>query len=116
MSKSSMIRSAHFLFAAAVLLAGCTHQAPAAPQARTEHPVTLNDWNPTPAGTRIAFQVNNEPPVIQVSDGRGGPPILYHGHDINPDQLKSIRVLKGKEARDRFGDQTLDAAIIMEFK
>ena len=34
----------------------------------------------------------------------------------NPDQLKSIRVLKGKEARDRFGDQTLDAAIIMEFK
>ena len=116
-SKFPMARSAYFLFAAAVLVAGCTHQAPAAPQAPTGNRVTIHeDGVPTPAGTRIAWQINNEPPIIQVADGHGGPPILYHGHDINPDQLKSIRILKGKEARDRFGDQTLDAAIIMEFK
>lgn len=111
-----MIRSAHFLFAA-VLLIGCAHQAPVTPQAQAGHRVTaIHDGSPTPTGIRIAWQINNEPPIIQVTDGKGGPPILYHGHEIDSDQLKSIRVLKGKEARDRFGDQTLDAAIIMEFK
>jgi hypothetical protein len=69
-----------------------------------------------PAGTRIAIQFNNEPPIVQVSDGRGGPPVLYHGHELNPDQLRSITVLKTKEARVRFADQTLDAAILIEFK
>ena len=110
-----MTRSAYFLFAA-VLFAGCTHQVPRATQAPTGHSITIHDGNPPPAGTRIAWQINNEPPIIQVSDGHGGPPILYHGHAIDPDQLKSIRILRGKEARDQFGDQTLDAAIIMEFK
>jgi len=84
---------------------------------RAEHRVTIHEeCTPIPAGTRLAIQFNNEPPIVQVSDGRGGPPILYHGHELNPDQLKSIIVLKTKEARKRFGDQTLDAAILIEFK
>jgi hypothetical protein len=65
---------------------------------------------------RLAIQFNNEPPVVQVSNGRGGPPILYHGHELNPDQIKSIVVLRGKEARERFRDQKLDAAILIGLK
>ena len=69
-----------------------------------------------PAGMRLAIQFNNEPPSIQVSDGQGGPPILYHGQDLNPNQIKSIVVIRGKEARDRFHDRKLDAAILIELK
>jgi hypothetical protein len=69
-----------------------------------------------PAGIRLAIQFNNEPPIVQVSDRRGGPPILYHGHELNPDQVKSIVVLRGKEARERFHDQKLDAAILIGLK
>ena len=65
---------------------------------------------------RLAIQFNNEPPIFQVSDGQGGPPLLYHGHELNPDQLKSIVVIRGKEARDRFHDRKLDAAILIELK
>jgi len=65
---------------------------------------------------RLAIQFDNEPPVIQVSDGRGGPPLLYHGHELNPNQVKSVVVLRGKEARERFGDQKLDAAILIGLK
>jgi hypothetical protein len=71
---------------------------------------------PSRAGTRLAIQYNNEPAIIQVSDGLGGPPMLYHGQELKSDQLKSIMVLKAKEARERFGDQTLDGAILIEFK
>jgi hypothetical protein len=69
-----------------------------------------------PAGMRMAIQFDNEPPIIQVSDGKGGPPILYHGRELNPNQIKSIVVLRGKEARDRFGDRKLDAAILIGLK
>lgn len=65
---------------------------------------------------RMAIQFDNEPPIIQVSDGRGGPPLLYHGHELNPNQIKSIVVLRGKEARERFGDKKLDAAILIGLK
>lgn len=111
-----MIRLGYLLFAAGIVLVACTHQAPAS-RAKADNPVRLIE-HPTPlaAGTRLAIQFNHEPPIVQVSDGRGGPPILYHGHELNPDQLKSIIVLKRKEARERFGDQTLDAAILIEFK
>jgi hypothetical protein len=51
-----------------------------------------------------------------VADGHGGPPMLYHGHEIRPDELKSLIILNAKDARARFGDQTLDAAILIEFK
>jgi len=69
-----------------------------------------------PAGIRLAIQFNNELPIVQVSDGRGGPPILYHGHELDPGEVKSIVVLRGKEARDRFRDRKLDAAILIELK
>jgi hypothetical protein len=65
---------------------------------------------------RLAIQINNEPHIVQVSDGQGGPPILYHGRELNPDQIKSIVVLRGKEARERFRDQKLDAAILIGLK
>jgi len=117
MTELIRIRSAHLLLAAVALVAGCTHQVPAAPRAQAEHRITIHEeGTPIPAGTRFAIQVNNEPPIIQVADGRGGPPILYHGHELNPDRLKSVIILKGKEARERFGDQTLSAAILIELK
>jgi len=65
---------------------------------------------------RLVIQFNDEPPSVQLSDGRGGPPILYHGHELNPDQVKSIVVLRGEEARKRFRDRKLDAAILIELK
>jgi hypothetical protein len=40
----------------------------------------------------------------------------YHGRELNPDQIKSIVILRGKEARERFRDQKLDAAILIELK
>ena len=111
-----MIRSVYLLFASGVLLLSCTHQA-SVPQARAEHRVKIHeDGIPAPVGRRLAIQFNNEPAIVQVADGRGGPPILYHGKDLSPDSVKSIRILRTKEARERFGDQTLDAAILIELK
>jgi hypothetical protein len=106
-----------FLFATGILVVACTHRAPVASRVQVEHPVTLIEHGtPPPAGMRLAIQFNNEPPIVQVSDGRGGPPLLYHGHELNPNQIKSIAVLRGKEARDRFRDRKLDAAILIELK
>ena len=105
------------LFAAGILLVACTHRAPVASRVQVEHPVMLIEHGtPPPAGIRMAIQFNDEPPVVQVSDGKGGPPILYHGHELNPDHVKSIVVLRGKEARERFRDQKLDAAILIGLK
>src|ERR1700686_1665732 len=97
-------------FAAGLLLVACTHRAPVVSRVQVDHPVMLIEHGTLPpAGIRLAIQFNNEPPIVQVSDGRGGPPILYHGHELNPDQVKSIVVLRGKEARERFRDRKLDA-------
>jgi hypothetical protein len=71
---------------------------------------------PMPLGTRLAIQFNNEPVIIQVSDGRGGPPITYHGQVLTDDRIKGMYVLRAKEARARFGDQTLTGAILIELK
>ena len=76
----------------------------------------IEHGTPPPAGMRLAIQFNNEPSFVQVSDGQGGPPILYHEHELNPDRVKSIVILRGKEARDRFHDRKLDAAILIELK
>ena len=82
-----------------------------------DRPVMLIEHGtPPPAGMRLVIQFNDEPPSVQLSDGRGGPPILYHGHELNPDQVKSIVVLRGEEARKRFRDRKLDAAILIELK
>jgi hypothetical protein len=100
-----------------ILLVACTHQAPVASRVQLENPVRLIEHGTLPpAGMRLAIQFNNEPPIVQVSDARGGPPILYHGHELDADQVKSIVVLRGKEARERFGDRKLDAAILIELK
>jgi hypothetical protein len=117
MMKLSRILSTPLVFGAAVLVLGCAHQASVTPKVQPQNRVTIHEeGTPIPAGSRLAIQVNNEPPVIQVADGRGGPPVLYHGHELNPDRLKSVIILKGKEARERFGDQTLYAAILIETK
>ena len=76
----------------------------------------IEHGTPPPAGMRLAIQVNNEPPIVQVSNGSGGPPILYHGHELNPDDVKSVVILRGKDARERFHDRKLDAAILIELK
>lgn len=76
----------------------------------------IEHGTPPPAGLRMAIQFNDEPPIVQVSDGKGGPPIMYHGRELNPNQIKSIVVLRGKEARERFGDRKLDAAILIGLK
>jgi hypothetical protein len=112
-----MIRSAYHLFAITVMLAGCTRRTPVVPESQPMHSVRLYDGGtPLPAGMRLAIQFNNEPAIIQVADGRGGLPILYHGRELKPDQLKSIIILKRKEAQERFGDQTLHGAILIELK
>ena len=105
------------LLVAGIFVAACTHRAPVVSRVQVEHPVMLIEHGtPPPAGMRLAIQFNNEPPIVQVSDGRGGPPILYHGHELDPDQVKSIVVIRGKEARERFRDKKLDAAILIELK
>jgi hypothetical protein len=40
----------------------------------------------------------------------------YYITGTKAEELKSIIILKTQEARERFGDQTLDAAILIEFK
>ena len=112
-----MSRSNSLLLAIGLLVAACHHRAPVVSRAQVEHPVRIIEHGtPPPAGMRMAIQINDEPPIFQMSDGQGGPPILYHGHELNPDQVKSIVILRGKEARDRFGDRKLDAAILIGLK
>ena len=112
-----MIRLRYVLFAASVVSVACSHRAPVPSRVQSGHRVSLiENWTPPAAGTRFAIQINNEPATVHVADGHGGPPILYRGQTLNPNRLKSIIMLKTKEARERFGDQTLDAAILIELK
>ena len=112
-----MIRLHSMLLAAVVLLVACTHRATVVSQTQVDHPVMLVEHGTLPpAGMRLAIQFNNEPPIFQVSDGQGGPPLLYHGHTLNRQQVKSVVVIRGKEARERFRDRKLDAAILIELK
>jgi len=119
----AMIRVSFISFAVVVILVACTHRAQVGSQPQVvsqtevEHPVRIiENGTPPPAGLRMAIQFNNEPPIFQTSDGQGGPPLLYHGHELNPDQVKSIVILRGKEARERFHDRKLDVAILIELK
>ena len=112
-----VIRLNSILVAAGILLGACRHQAPVVSQTQVDHPVRLIEHGTLPpAGMRLAIQINQEPPIIQISDGGGGPPILYHGHELDADQIKSVVILRGKEARERFNDRKLDAAILIELK
>jgi hypothetical protein len=112
-----VIRSNFLLCAAGLLALACHHQAPVASQVQLDQPIRLIEHGTVPpAGTRLAIQIDNEPPTIRVSDAQGGPPIMYHGRELDPDRVKSIVVIRGKEARERFGDRKLDAAILIELK
>ena len=115
-NRRSTIRGYVLIFVSAGLLLACNRRQHVAPRPQGQSSITLHDYRPLPAGTRLAIQYNKEPAIIQVSDGLGGPPMLYHGQELQSDQLKSIMVLKARDARDRFGDQTLDGAILIEFK
>ena len=99
------------------VIIGCARQTPVAAQPPVERRIWMghDSWI-RPLGERLAIQFNDEPAIIQVSDGRGGPPITYHGQALMVDRLKTIRSLKAKEARERFGDQTLAGAILIELK
>jgi hypothetical protein len=117
MTELIRLRSTYFRFAGVALLVACPHHEPVAARSQTEHRIRFHEEGlPAPAGTRFAIQFNNEPPIVQVADGHGGPPILYHGRELKPEELKSVIILKRNEARERFGDQTLDYAILIEFR
>jgi len=117
MDSVSMIRLRNVLIPASLVLVACSHQAPVSAPREPDCRIKLIETGTPPvAGTRFAIQFNDEPMIVHVADGRGGPPILYHGQQLNPDRLKSIIMLKTKEAREPFGDQTLDAAILIELK
>jgi hypothetical protein len=116
-NRRSTIRGYVLIFVSAGLLLACGRRPPVTTKPQAQRPISWHDsGKPLPAGTRLAIQFNGEPAIIQVSDGLGGPPMLYRGQELKSDQLKSIIILKTKEARERFGDQTLDGAILIEFK
>ena len=95
-----------------------TVQTPITTSAPSDNRIRLGPERVTPMslGTRLAIQFNDEPAIIQVSDGHGGPPVTYHGQVLTNDRIKGIYVLRAKEARARFGDQTLAGAILIELK
>jgi len=96
-----------------------TLQTPITTPPQTQSRIRLDGPPPMsslPVGERLAIQFNEEPPIIQVSDGHGGPPIKYHGQALTNDRIKAIYVLKAKQVRERFGDQTLAGAILIELK
>ena len=100
----------------ALALMACTHLAPPAPVRPPESGIKLIDHGRLPPkGTRFAIQFNDGAPVIEIAGDRGIP-ILYHGRELDPNEIKSIRILRTTEARAKFGDQTIAAAILIELK
>ena len=82
----------------------------------TKHRPFSPEGMPMPLGERLAIQFNNEPAIIQVSDGRRTLSLTYQGQPLMVDRVKTITILKAKDARERFGDQTLAGAILIELK
>ena len=118
MGTAPMIRTLYLAFAFSLWIAACARQAPVVTSTQVEHPALLlhHEGTPPAAGTRLLIQFNNEPVIIWVADGLGGPPILYHGKTLDSDSVKSIRVLRAQEIRERFGDQKIGGAIVIELK
>jgi hypothetical protein len=112
-----MLRT-RYLAIAFTLCVACARQAPVVTSAQVEHPALLlrHEGTPPPAGTRLLIQFDNEPVITWVADGLGGPPILYHGKKLDSDSIKSIRILRAQEIRERFGDQKIDGAILIGLK
>jgi hypothetical protein len=113
-----MIRTRYLAFAFTLWMVACARQAPVVTSTQVEHPALLlhHEGAPPAAGTRLLIQFNNEPAVIWVADGLGGPPILYHGKKLDSNSIKSIRILRAQEISERFGDQKIGGAIVIELK
>jgi hypothetical protein len=112
-----MVHSNGLMLAAAAAILACSQHTPPAPASKLGPDIKLIErGTPSPAGTRLAIQFNDEPPVIHVADGRGGPPILYHGRELDPNKIRSIGILKLNEAREKFADPTLDAGVLIQLK
>jgi len=112
-----MIHSNGFRLAGAVAILACSQHTPPATASKPGPDIKLIETGtPSPAGTRLAIQFNDEAPIIHIADGCGGPPILYHGRELDPNKIRSIRILKLNEAREKFADPTLDAAVLIELK
>ena len=113
-----MIRTRYLGFACTLWIVACARQAPVITSTQVEHPALLlhHEGTPPAAGTRLMIQFNNEPVILWVADGLGGPPILYHGKKLVSNSIKSIRTLLAQEIRQRFGDQKNDGAILIELK
>jgi len=72
-----MIRLRNVVIAASVALVACSRQAPISVPRESNPRIKLIDTGTPPvAGTRIAIQFNDEPMIVHVADGRGGPPTV----------------------------------------
>ena len=110
-----MVRSLYLLFASIVLLGACKHRALVETGVAAGRSVHLgHDPVVRPLGERLAFLFDDGSVFIQVSDGSGGPPILYHDKPLRVERLKSVRRLSASEVRERLGDQTLVGGFLIE--
>ena len=97
-------------------VAACAH-APLAAEEQSAPPARVDEqWDSRHTRPRVAIQFNDEPAFIRNLGGGDGAPIMYRGKPINPDRIKTIDVLKAKEARERFGDPNLDYALLIEIQ
>ena len=106
-----MIRSHSVLLVSAVVLLACRHHAP-----EPTLPLATQGASTTcfiGAG-RMAYQINHEPPIIMTECSKR--PLKYHGRWTNPDEIVAINVLKAPEARERFKDQSLSGALLIDLK
>ena len=94
----------------------CAHTPPAAIE-QNAPPARLDEgWDSRHTRPRVAIQVNDEPAFIRNLGGGDGGPMMYRGKPITADRVKTINIIKAKEARERFGDPNLDYALLIELK
>jgi hypothetical protein len=112
---STMVRSLYLLIVSIVVLGACNHRPSVETQVAASRRVYLgHDPVIRPLGERLAFLFDDGSVFIQVSDGSGGPPILYHDKPLPFERLKSVRRLSASEVRERLGDQTLVGGFLIE--
>jgi hypothetical protein len=111
-----MIRSLYLLFASIILTTCAPHPSSATQAVATGRIHLGHDPVVRPVGERLAFQFNDGSVFIQVSDGRGGPPIQYRGEALSVERVKNVRRLTAAEVRERFGDQTLVGGFLIEIR
>ncbi len=87
-----MIRSSHLVVVSSFVLFACARQAPVTASPLPEQRVTPKEGVLTPGRAHIAYQFNNETVIIQDADGPGAGAVLYHGQQLTPDQIKTVKV------------------------